>query len=429
MIQGQIGSFAANSPAAVFFSLTVADQSAMADSPIKSMNGVLTGTAIVRQDSLLVFAFCALAVLLVLWPIGLFLFKQWGYRKERILAVLEGDAVVLYYKQFKPGAAILKAHPIPKHPEDPAKENGPFEPALRDQYLAAFAKDFNTWYGRRYYIFPILAMAILTCACAYWAQTMLRVWSANGIGPAQTLRGLVASAMAGAFVWIISDEIDRLRRRDFTTSDVYTYVFRILLAIPFAWAIAAISVDGKPLGLPGSIPLAFFLGAFPTQTLFKIARRVGSQQLKLGDSMEDERSAQLEKLQSVGKSSGERFNDEGITTITGLAYSDPIDLTIRTNFDFNYVVDCVSQALEWIYFKDDCDKLFEFSLRGAQEIIFLTRWADGIEGVNDPVAQARAVQTIKDAAAKLGLSADAFRSTLDQIADDPYTRFLFNVWH
>jgi hypothetical protein len=144
--------------------------------------------------------------------------------------------------------------------------------------------------------------------------------------------------------------------------------------------------------------------------------------------MEDQRSAQLEKLQSVGKTSAERFNDEGVTTITGLAYSDPIDLTIRTNFDFNYVVDCVSQALDWIYFKDDCDKLFEFSLRGAQEIIFLTQLADGTEGVNAPATQARAEQTIKDAAAKLGLSADAFRSTLDQIADDPYARFLFNVW-
>ena len=48
--------------------------------------------------------------------------------------------------------------------------------------------------------------------------------------------------------------------------------------------------------------------------------------------------------------SKERYKDEGITTICGLAYADPIDLTIRTNFDFNYVVDCVSQALMWIYF-------------------------------------------------------------------------------
>jgi hypothetical protein len=257
---------------------------------------------------------------------------------------------------------------------------------------------------------------------------MLRAWATNGIGPGETLRALTASALAGGFVWVISDEIDRLRRRDFSTSDVYYYVFRILMAIPFAWAIAAVSVENKVLGLPGSIPLAFFLGAFPTRTLFTIARRFGSQRLNLGDSQDDNGNLELEKLQSIGKSNAERFKDEGVSTITTLSYADPIELTVRTNFDFNYVVDCISQALAWIYFEDDCVHLFEFSLRGAQEIISVTESADGTDGADDHEMQERAIQTIKDAAAKLNLSKQAFRSSLDQIAEDPYSQFLANVW-
>lgn len=190
---------------------------------------------------------------------------------------------------------------------------------------------------------------------------MLRKWASEQFGPETSLRGLVASALAGALVWVISDEFDRLRRRDFTTTDVYYYNFRILIAVPFAWAIAAVSVEGRPLGLLGSIPVALFLAAFPTSTPFKIARRFGSQQLKLGDD-QSSGALDLEKLQLVGKTNAERFSDEGIFTICALAYADPIDLTIRTNFDFNYVIDCVSQSLVWIYFQDDCAKLIEFSM-------------------------------------------------------------------
>ena len=96
-------------------------------------------------------------------------------------------------------------------------------------------------------------------------------------------------------------------------------------------------------------------------------------------------------MQSIGKSNAERFKDEGVTTISGLAYADPIDLTIRTNFDFNYVVDCVSQALMWIYFgkKKDYAKLFPLSLRGAQEVAAVMDWldADLQSGVSDDDAQ------------------------------------------
>jgi hypothetical protein len=40
--------------------------------------------------------------------------------------------------------------------------------------------------------------------------------------------------------------------------------------------------------------------------------------------------------------------------------SDPIDLTIRTNYDSNYVLDCVSQALMWIYFGEAGKSCFHF---------------------------------------------------------------------
>lgn len=375
-----------------------------------------------NRDTLTIVTFCAVTILVVLWPIGRFLITQWDFRRVRIFGALSGDAVVYYYKQFRPGALVLKTVPPESNTVDTDKHA--FDSKVRGAYSQAFKRDFNRWYGRRYYIAPVAMLVILTTVSACWGQVMLRKWALEQLGPGTSLRALVASALSGAFVWVISDEIDRLRRRDFTTSDVYYYNFRILIAVPFAWAIAAISVDGKPLGLPGSIPLAFFLGAFPTSTLFKIARRFGSQQLKLGDD-QDSGALELEKLQSVGKSNAERFKDEGISTIGALAYADPIDLTIRTNFDFNYVIDCVSQALVWIYFQDDCAKLIEFSIRGAQEVIWILEWSDDN---TQPERQGRARQALRDAATALKMSEDAFRTTLEQVFVDPYAKFLVDIW-
>jgi len=381
-----------------------------------------TTSVYAHRDSLLVIVFCALAVLLVIWPILRFLYRPWSFRKELIFGAVAGDAAVYYYQQFRPGAPVITKTPPTK--SVPSIDGYAYPHPTRDAYFEAFKEDFFRWYGRRYYIAPVAMLTILTAVSACWAQKMLREWASNEMGPGTTLRALTASALAGAFVWVISDEIDRLRRRDFTTSDVYYYVFRILLAIPFAWAIAAISVNGSPLGLPGSIPLAFFLGAFPTTTLFKIARRFGAQTLKLGDDQETG-NLELEKLQSIGKSNAERFQDEGITTITSLVYTDPVDLTIRTNFDFSYVVDCVSQALAWIYFQEDSAKLLALSMRGAQEITSVVRWASD---ASDSARQTSADQAILDAAGKLGLSDKAFRTTLSQIVQDPYSEFLVNVW-
>ena len=378
------------------------------------------------RDNLLIELFCVMAVLLVLYPVLRFVIHQWSFRKEKLLGALAGDAIVYYYRQFRPGAPVLALFPPEEGEPD---ENGcVFLELVSEAYMASFRRDFTRWYGRKYFVGPMLMLAILSIVSGVWTNEMLQAWAANGTGPGTTLRTLAASALAGAFVWVVSDEIDRLRTRDFTTIDVYYYVFRILLAVPFAWALSLTNMDGKLPGmfgggLPVAIPLAFFLGAFPTQTLFTIARRLAAQLQKMSDNQENA-NLELEKLQSIGKVNAERFNDEAVTTISGLAYADPIDLTIRTNFDFSYVVDCISQALAWIYFGDDSQKLFEFSLRGAQEIYSVVQTADD----PDDEDHERALQTIAEAATKLNIPPDAFRSTLDQIAQDPYTKFLVNAW-
>jgi hypothetical protein len=170
--------------------------------------------------------------------------------------------------------------------------------------------------------------------------------------------------------------------------------------------------------------VAFFVGAFPTTTFFQIARRFAAKQLSLGDDPVAG-ALELESLQCVNKANAERFQDEGINTIAQLAYCDPIDLTLRTNFDFNYVVDCVSQALLWIYLPNKGETLVGYSLRGAQEAGSLVAAVKGFV----PGEQARAITVLNAAAVALKLPSDALQLTLETVAEEPYTQFLQRVWH
>jgi hypothetical protein len=130
----------------------------------------------------------------------------------------------------------------------------------------------------------------------------------------------------------------------------------------------------------------------------------------------------------------ESFEDEGIDTVASLAWVDPVDLTIRTNLDFNYVLDCMSQALLWVYFQDKTKQLYSYSLRGSQEAMGLVSCLQGITYPWDPSQaltgeQARAKATLTNISANLQMSEAALLTTLHQVCEDPYTKFIYEVWH
>jgi hypothetical protein len=178
------------------------------------------------------------------------------------------------------------------------------------------------------------------------------------------------------------------------------------------------------------VPTAFLLGVFPTQWLIGFARKVARKWMNLGEGPEGQES-ELQTLQSMDPRMAERLADENILTNLQLAYADPIVLSIRTNLGFSTVVDFVSQALLWIYLEDDAKKLRKFGLRGAQEVRSL--WDELHEhedGTPEEKAElkARAEETLDAAVVELSIDKAALRNTLGQVALDPYTTFLCEIW-
>lgn len=157
------------------------------------------------------------------------------------------------------------------------------------------------------------------------------------------------------------------------------------------------------------------------------------QKLGLGDQ-QAELGLEVQQLQSVSRRVAEAFEDEGIDTISSLAWADPVDLTIRTNLDFNYVLDCMSQALLWVYFEQTTKQLYSYSLRGAQEVTGLVNCLQGVAVPWDPNQnltpdQARAKATLTNIASNMQMSEAALLTTLFQVSEDPYTIFISKVWH
>lgn len=350
----------------------------------------------------LIYSVCALGWILVLWPASYYLVSKagWAERWERIFTNFNGPALQRYFALYFPSIKI----------------QGETEPQLAQR----FKKHYGCYYGRRHALVPLLLLALVAGVGAWGTAETLKTW--------QTQHGsfawppIVLSAFLGAFTWVASDQLSRLRQRDFSSGDIYNGVFRFLIAAPFGVALAAVAKDG--LG----IPLAFLIGVFPTTTLFTIGRRVASKQLGVGEDAAAGQS-ELETLQNIGKANAERFSDEGVTTIAELAWTDPVDLAVRTNFDFNYVSDCMSQALLAVYVGENLKKLGPYSLRGAMEAAAMIKdIGEDIESANPEADQRDARMALTQAAAALNMDAKALRYTLTTVAEDPYTDFIWHIW-
>jgi hypothetical protein len=333
---------------------------------------------------------CVIVWLTIMLPIVVYLFTSWKWRRDDMVTMMSAKVLGLYYGQFFPALKI--------------------QGALED----FFRKDFDRRYGRRLYIVPLLLLGGISAAGMVATGSMaLSLFKAT----LPHKEAVAFAALAGGFTWVVSDQLGRFRTRDFTTYDIYNSVFRILVAIPLGYSIAKLGSDTL------SVPFAYLLGTFPTATLFTIARRLGSQKLNMSDDASPAGS-ELEQLPDVGKAFAERLKDEGINSITELAYADPVSLTLRTNKPFTYVTDCISQALLWMYITTGLPKVVVLGLRGAQEVSNLL---DDLNSADED-KRADANQTLAAAATLLGIESGALQHTLEEVSGDPYTKFLVEIW-
>ena len=319
----------------------------------------------------------------------------WGWRgkREEVVASFLKSGIKSYFSLFFPAQFGAS--------KDPESE-------FRDFYDRRF--------GRQRFIIPGVLLAVASGFLLSFASWAVFVWLRQERDPCLEIPPVAIGAFAGGYIWVLYDLFKRAHQRDLRPPNLFWAAFRLFVSAPLGYGIAGIFKE------QAGVPIAILLGAFPTQTLMTMGRRIVLSRLKQTDLV-DESGRELEELQGIGRVQAERFRAERVSTIVQLAYSDPIDLTIRTNFSFSYVVDCCSQALAWLYFRDDLDKMGRYGLRGAQEIASLI----GELSVEETKERAeKCVKTVAEVLQRKDLS--TFERVLREVAEDPYTEFLCEVW-
>jgi len=288
------------------------------------------------------------------------------------------------------------------------------EQKARQEATAAveFERIYRAWYGPRFMVLPFLfVLAVALIENYFLAQALQKLVSG---GKTAKDFDIAAASIAGAYIFVAWDFFARMQRRNLSRVDILRGAMRLTAAMPIGFAFSALLQDSV-----GPF-IAFAVGVFPMETISTLLKQLANKKLGLeigaGEALD-----QVQKLAGIDSAIADRIEDSDITTITQLAWCDPIQLTMRANLQFNYVMDIVSQALAWVYLGKKLEVLRTVGLRGAIEIrIFM----DGLNGERGAAERRQARAALPVAAKLAGVDVPGLLYAFLQISDDPATDFL-----
>ncbi len=339
-------------------------------------------------------------ITLIMFPLVRYLTIGWYAKRRDIMDGLGPDARLAYFQMFCRN-------------EDPPPEKDVCE---------AFEQLYEKWYGRRFFIVPgllLFGIVLLGTTAATFSGLALISYVKN---PFASMPSPAIAAFAGSYFWAANDLISRARRLDFAPSDLMWASLRFVISIPMAYAFFQLA---KPVL---ATFIAFSLGSFPLDTIGAMLQRLTNRALNL-QATDSETFDDIIKLQGINPTIVARLNAEDITTVVQLAYCDPVQLTMRSNLRFNFITDCMSQALAWMYLESRLGAIRVFGMRGACEIRELILAFDNPGTTpEEQNAHAQAVAAFPAIAAELAIDAQALQETFRQIGEDPFTAFLMRIW-
>lgn len=294
-------------------------------------------------------------------------------------------------------------------------------------------KDFEKMYKERYsksnFYGPAFILVIACFSTMYvFSQTAISHLIINGqqisrhpdlekFGLVVNLPSIAVAGLSGAYLWVVTDLIGQTRRNDFRPGYLLLSTLRLIASVPIGYAVASLATAAiGPF-------VAFSISAFPLDSVRILLRRLASDKLGLAVGVDGEPD-QIKRLSGIDTVASDTFQDVGITTVPQLAYCDPVQISIKTGFDFGFIVDVVGQALAWIYFGDKLSELRILGLRSSVEIGYALKDAQDISSLTRDQSKA----ALAAAAAILGVSTDALLNAATEIAEDPFNEFLTEVW-
>ena len=289
-------------------------------------------------QTVILLAVAVFVTLVAVTPPLRFLRNGWPLKTKQILNTFDPGTIQYYFTRYwshepvvidgRPSATLL-----------------PELVAPRDEQMltAQLIRIYRLYYGRGQYVIPIgmltlvvFVSALFCVRSALFDSASLAVQQAVPTPP-MLFNLATISGMAGAYLWIVSDGIARMRVNDYLPSDVYAHVLRMTVAIPLGLAFAT-------LGSGTGAFLAFAVGTFPIDTISRFIRSSATKAIgATGDADTD--GDEIKQLTGVNNDVAHRLMAEGVATVEALANCDPIRLMMRTNIDFDSVLDLMDQAI------------------------------------------------------------------------------------
>lgn len=274
---------------------------------------------------------------------------------------------------------------------------------------AAISRLFEKTYHWRAYVLPIATILIVTFA----ASVLLLAAAEAPMGLPTSLKQIIDNTprtayagFAGAYLWCLLDLLQRYRAFDLTPISLH-FLWLRLLAGPVVSAVFAAQIRE-----PGDLVLAFVVGVFPLQKLAQLARATAQQHLKLGN--EPAEQPNLHKLQGLTRDVIGRLEEEGCFSTQHLANADPVNLLIKTGFEWKVILDIVDQAILYNYVGDKLEALRPIGVRGAIELVELS------DPKND--------EMILLIATELGQKPVAVEKLIYTLREDPQVDFIWTLW-
>jgi hypothetical protein len=186
-----------------------------------------------------------IAFLLGVFPIAHHLAFGLPERRREILGYFDASSIKLYFNQFYHAESQL----------------------LNPNPTSSLSLMYDERFGRRTFWLPL---AVFIPALALTITVILLLAPGNndgGNGYFSNFGEMSIYALAGAYLYVVSNLMARQRQRDLVPSVIYWSTFRLVIALPLAAAVTFIVKDAA------AAPIAFLLGVFPTDTLLLILRR------------------------------------------------------------------------------------------------------------------------------------------------------------
>lgn len=322
-----------------------------------------------------------LGIAILLVPPMRYVLVGWAAKRKDIMDGLGLKSRIAYFQMFSKSSEYAK------------EVEGPVD--IFNEFEALYEK----WYGRRLFFTPVAVVA-LTTAIAVTAVvfTVLHRWAYLPCNPLFDVPRTAMAAFAGAYMWVVNDFIWRARRLDFSPADVHWGTLRLAISVPMGYAFAGVVKDSHLIEF-----VAFALGAFPLEGLLAIMRRLLMKTFVLKPTRDESRD-DIVKLQGVNRDVVERLAKEDITTVAQIAYCDPVRVIMRSNLTFNFVMDIMNQALLWMYVQEWLEQIRPLGMRGAVEVEHIINDVDRKAGTS---AAEKAAKAKLEAAQKAEADAQA----------------------